>query len=115
MSKESIFHLRLDPDVREEINDRASDQGITPTEWIRNAIDLCIRHGIDGIPSEEAIQDMNWDELEEVIEDLGLEIDPDDYDNSGIFSDPSSEDTDNLRNEVLIELGMYDDPDDENE
>jgi len=113
MSKEAIFHLRMDSDLRQEVEEQALNHGITSAEWIREAIEFYLENG-DGndIPSIEEIQDMDWDELEELNEDFDLGIDIREYDHSGFLSSPDEDDTNDLREAIIIELGFSDDSDD---
>jgi antitoxin component of RelBE/YafQ-DinJ toxin-antitoxin module len=111
MNKLDVFNLRLDPDVREEIDERASEAGITSSEWIRCAIDNYLENEGSEIPSREEIVDMNREDLEDLVEDLEMETDPKDFDNSGVFGSPSDEDTEELRNAILVELNISDDSD----
>jgi len=109
MNKDNVFHLRLDSDIREEIDERAKDSGITSSEWIRCAIDHYLENEGSEIPSQEELEDMKWEELEEVIDKLELEIDPADYDNSNFLSSPDENDTADLCAAIKEELGFSDD------
>lgn len=104
--KDNQFVLRVDSELREDVNERASRAGVSSSEWIRWAIENLLENEDSEIPTVEEIEDMKFDELTDLVEDLGLEIDADDYDTSGIFSSPSYEDTENLREEILLELGL---------
>jgi predicted DNA-binding protein len=118
MSKENVFQLRLEPGMREEIDEHATDQGITSSEWIRDAIEFYMNTDGQDIPSLEEIEDMDWNELDELIDELELDIDSNKFDSGGFLSgtpDKDSEDTDDLRNAVLDILGYLDDEDSESE
>jgi len=103
------FVLRIEPDVIDEVKDRAGECGITPAEYIREAIDRYLESDTYDEPTKEAVEDMDWDELEEAIDEYDLKIDASDYDNSGLFGSPSAEDVENLREAVLDELGLLED------
>jgi len=105
MAKDAVFMLRLDSDVRTDVEEHASNMGISPSAWIRDAIGWYLENNPGEIPSVEEIEDMAWDELVDLIEDLGLEIEPDEYDNSAFLSSPDADDTEDLREAVLDELG----------
>jgi len=104
MSKENVFQLRLEPGTREEIDEQAADQGITTSEWIRDAIEVYLNMDQQDMPSKEELEDMDWDELCEVIDENKLGTNPDDYDNSGIFSSPDDDDTEELCKAIALEL-----------
>jgi len=108
MNKDVVYNLRLDTDTKESVDECSKEMGITSSEFIRNAIDYYLEEKPFEFPSVEQIQDMNWDELTEVIDELGLEIDPNEYDNSGFLSSPDADDTEELREAVLTELGLLD-------
>jgi len=103
------FVLRIEPDVIDKVKDRAEECGITSAEYIREAIDRYLENDTYDEPTKEMIEDMDWDELEEAIDEYDLEIDANDYDNSGLFGSPSAEDTEDLREAVLDEFGLLED------
>jgi len=105
MSRENVFQLRIDPEVRQDVEAQASEAGITSSEWIREAIDVYLAMDGNDTPSVEELDDMDWSDLCGVIDDLELDddIDPTEYDTSGFLGSPSEDDTDNLR-EALLDL-----------
>jgi len=107
-NNDAIFHLRLNSDLRDEVDEHAADAGITSSEFVRNAIEHYMDvDQSDGVSVEE-INDMDWDELCDLIDEHELEVDPADYDNSTFFSSPDADDTKELREAVLTELGLLD-------
>ena len=112
MVKDAVFMLRLDSDMREDVEEKASEMGITSSEYIRNAVEFYLENYTGEIPSQEEIEDMDWDELEELIEELELDIAPEEYDHSGFFGSPSEEDTEELREAVMEEFGYSYEEDD---
>ena len=104
MNNDAIFHLRLTSDLRDEVDERAADVGITSAEYVRNALEYYMDADLSEGVSAEELNDMDWDELCEVIDEHELDIDPADYDNSGMFSSPDDEDTEELCKAIALEL-----------
>jgi len=118
MSKDNVFQLRLEPGTRDEVDERAAVEGISTSEWIREAIDSYLAmDSKDNSPTIEEIEDMDWDELEDVITDYNLDIEPEEFDlREGFFTrmnnpDDDSEETANLRAAIIeaLESGNQDD------
>ena len=116
--KEGTFVLRIEQGTRDEVDERAQDEGISSSEWIRDAIEHYLTiDSRDDNPTVEEIEDMDWSELEDVISDNNLKVDADDFDTrtglAGAFSNPDkdSEDTANLRGAVIEALESGDQED----
>jgi len=115
MGKDDVLRLRIDSDVRDDINERAENSGITASEWVRTAIDYYLEHEGDELPSLEEVNDMDWNDLAKLIEKLELEIEPDDYDNSKFLGSPDEDDIEDLREAIIDELGLSDDDEETNQ
>jgi len=100
---------RVDDELYEWIKADAEDRGISMSEWLLDLIYVYIS-GESNLTLDD-LEDMDWDELVEVVDDLELDIDPSDF-IGGAFKSVERE-TSELREAIAEELDLYEDEKDE--
>ena len=95
---------QITPEIKEWIIEDCEDMGITQSEWLNQAIHEFIEDGSDdGALTFDDLDEMDFDELVEVVEEQELDIDPDDYSDGLLVSAQEK-----LRNAICDELEIKD-------
>jgi predicted DNA-binding protein len=115
MSKDVILTVRVPSELRDEINSEVKTLETTQADWLRDAIEAYLKtDGQDSDITRAELNEMSWQELEDLIQELDLDTDPNDYSTTLIMDpDDNSEDADNLRQAIAEELEISDEDPDE--
>jgi hypothetical protein len=104
--KDKVITAKVDQVTYDLVSEDARLNDISMSQWLNDAIDIYLH--IDDITWED-LEDMEEDDLLDFINDMDLEIDPDDY--KGLLGYKLDE----LREAIADELGLPDEDEEEEE